>query len=659
MDGQCSPYQTKETNKARSLGGVTRWIERCCFILLVLPGILFLSNVYVKAGWVIFPTQYYALFYGMALAMVFFTIPASTRGAEHQVPWYDIVLAILSFAVGLYVSINWFKLMFSPEIATLNRWIPGAIAIVLSIEGIRRTMGLVFTAIVASTVLFARFGYLVPYTFYTAKISWQRLFDYLYLDTSALFGLIMAIVSTMVLGFILFGALLNHTGAGTALTNFALSVFGRFTGGPAKVAVASSSLFGTISGAVASNVVLTGSMTIPLMKSTGFKPHTAAAIEATASTGGQLMPPVMGAAAFIMAEVLQIPYGKVIIAALFPAVLFYLCLFIQVHLEASKLGLKGLRADELPPLKSSLAAMWILVLPLVALLYMLLILWWPPGRAALIAVFTLLIISYFRKENRLSLSGLMDVIEETGRVMLPIAAVAAGAGIILGAVSLTGAAFAFSEIFGGLGKAYLWLLLPILAVICLILGMGMPTTAIYVLVSVLFAHSLVDFGILPLAAHLFVFYFALMSFITLPVAVAVYIAAPIAGASVFETGWQAMKLGAVGFIVPFIFVVSPELILQGSPNLVMPAIVTAVGGVGLFAVGINGYLQKRIGGLRRTFLILSGIGLMMSVHGTIGLIFNAAGASIAIFVLAPEWYPRVAKVLKRGFRLSKKFGGSS
>ena len=626
------------SSRYRSLTGISRWIERCLLITMILIGVLYLLDLHIYLRWTIFPTQYYGIFLALVLCTIFLIVPATAKAPQSHVPWYDIIFAVLGFAVGLYVAIRWPEFISIGNVVVTERWIPGAIAIPLCIEAVRRVVGLSFTIIAVAMVLFVRFGYLVPAIYFGRSVSWQYLMQYLYLDTSALFGIVIGVIADMVLGFILFGSLLMAGGGGDALVKFALALFGRYTGGPAKVSVVTSCLFGMISGSVASNVVIDGVFTIPMMKSIGFKGHTAAAIEAVCSTGGAIMPPVMGAAAFIMAEFLGISYGKVALAALIPAMLYFLCCFFQVHLEASKLGLKGLSKDKLPPLKPSLIGVWVLIVPVFILVYTLMVLWMPPGKSALLATASVLIIYFIRRGTRLGMARIVAAIEEAGRTMLTIGAVAAGAGIVVGAVHLSGSAFALTMVFTRAGEGFLPLLLIFTAIISLILGMGMPTTAIYVLVSVLVAPSLIAAGILPLAAHLFVFYFAVMAFITWPVAVAVYIAAPIAGASVTDTSKDAFRLGLVGFIVPFIFVMSPALILQGSLKWVVPNLITATLGTGLIAIGASGYLFNPIKWLRRGFVILAGIFLIVPVTtiGGMGVVVNTVGIILGAFILLPQ-----------------------
>jgi TRAP transporter 4TM/12TM fusion protein len=627
------------SSRYRSLSGISRWVERGLLITMILIGVLYLLDLHIYLRWTIFPTQYYGIFLALAVSTIFLIVPATSKAPRSYVPWYDIIFAVLGFGVGLYVAIRWPEFISIGDVVVPERWIPGAVAIPLCMEAVRRVVGLSFTVIAVAMILFVRFGYFVPAIYFGRAVSWQYLMQYLYLDTSALFGIVIGVVAEMVLGFILFGSLLMAGEGGQALVNFALALFGRYTGGPAKVAVVTSCLFGMISGSVASNVVIVGSFTIPMMKGIGFKGHTAAAIEAVTSTGGAIMPPVMGAAAFIMAEFLGIPYGKVALAAFIPALLYFLCCFFQVHLEASKLGLRGLSKDKLPPLKPSLIGIWVLVIPVFILVYTLMVLWMPAGKSALLATASIIMICFIRRSTRIGAARIVAAVEDAGRTMLTIGAVAAGAGIVVGAVHLSGSAFALTMVLTRAGEGFLPFLLIFTAVISLILGMGMPTTAIYVLVSVLVAPSLIAAGILPLAAHLFVFSYAVMAFITLPVAVAVYIAAPIAGASVTDTGKNAFRLGLVGFIVPFIFVMSPALILQGSLEWLVPNLITAVVGTGLIAIGASGYLFNPIGWLRRGLAILAGIFLVVPIASTggVSILVDIVGIILGGLMLLPEW----------------------
>jgi TRAP transporter 4TM/12TM fusion protein len=376
-----------ETFRFRTLHGSLRRLELCLLCLLPISGSLFVLEVPSFLGIAIFREQFLGLFLALLLGAAFLTKPAGKRAASTSVPWYDWLLVLASLVVGLFIAVHYPEMAYQLAVITPTKWLLGAITIVLVLEACRRLVGWVLSALVLSFVLYGRFGHLFPGIFESRGASWERLTMYLYLDTNGMLGLPLVVAATVVLAFVLFGNVLFQSGGATVLTDFAMAAMGRFRGGPAKIAVLASSLFGSISGTAVSNVVMTGSITIPLMKRTGYRPHVAAAIEAVASTGGQIMPPVMGVAAFIMAEFLAIPYSEVALAALIPALLYYITVFFQVDLEAAKTGLKGLRPEELPRLRIVLARGWLFLVPLAVLIYLLFGLFWPAGRAAMGGVF--------------------------------------------------------------------------------------------------------------------------------------------------------------------------------------------------------------------------------------------------------------------------------
>lgn len=645
-----------EVTRSRPLGRISGQIQKCLLVSLILLGVLYISQLHVRLGLFVMSRQYFGLFLGLALAAIFLTIPISRK--TQRLGWYDVILSVLGLAIGIYYTVIYPGFELAPTFTEPERWIPGTIAIIVCLEGTRRITGWVMVILVLAFILYLCFGYLIPGILGTRQVPWTMLSTYLFLDANAMFGVPIATVATMVLGFVLFGAVLMASGGGDILTGLAIAGFGRFTGGPAKVGVVGSSLFGMLSGSVSANVVLIGSVTIPMMKSIGYKPYTAAAIEAVGSTGGQLMPPVMGVAAFMIAEFLGIPYAKVAIAAFPPAVLYYYSLFMQVHFEAKKLGLKGLPREQIPPLRPYLRRMWVVAIPLIILIYMLFILNWAPERVALVATLVTLAIAYFRKETRPSLSGLLSAVIGAGRIMIDVAVISATAGFIVGAVFLSGTAFGLTSLFAEVAELAPLLLL-VIALVAMVLGMGMTTVAIYVILAVLVVPAAIALGIPPLAAHLFVLYFAMVSFFTPPVCPAVFVAAPMAGAPMMQTGLKAARLGIAGYIVPFLFVFSPGLLLQGSLIEIVLVMVLAFAAIGLIALAAEGYLLKPIGGLRRTLLILAGLALCVPLSmGGLAVIFYVTGVILAIVVLAPEWRT-IAKGIFRGQKtdvdLAKKF----
>jgi TRAP transporter 4TM/12TM fusion protein len=453
----------------------------------------------------------------------------------------------------------------------------------------------------------------------------------------------MEVSAIIVIAYILFGNLLAGVGGGEFITNVAMAGFGRFRGGPAKIAVIASSLFGTISGSAVANVMVDGWITIPLMKKTGYKPHVAGAIEATASTGGQIMPPVMGAAAFIIPEYTGIPYSKVALAAFIPACLYYICLFFQVDLEAGKTGLRGLPRDQLPPLRGILGQSYLFFVPLAVLVYALFILFLAPGKAALLAVASILFLSFFPRQTRFRLSWILEALEKTGGGLLELTLVVAVAGLIIGVVNFSGLGFILPVILGRLGGGNLVLLLIIIAVANIILGMGMPTVAVYVLLAVLMAPALIQLGVGVLSAHLFILYYGILSMITPPVAFAAYAGAAIAGSDSMRTGYTCMRLGILAYIVPFLFIFSPALLLMGPTVDIIVSIITAIAGCFLLGCTLVGYLFRNLSPLMRGLMGLAGIGLLIPIHSqffTVTVLINIIAGGLALVLFLWEWRRR-------------------
>lgn len=587
-----------------------------------------------------FKEQFFGLIYGLVFAAAFVIFPATKRASRSRLPWYDIVLAVLGLAGGGYILFVYPRIVVTLGVLTPDKIILGAITVLLILEVTRRIYGWPLVVLTALFILYARFTWLIPGMMGGRGFSWERLASFLYLDTGSILGFIAMVVFGMVFCFILFGRTLFATGGGEFFTDTSLAVMGRQRGGPAKVAVVASSLFGTLSGSASSNVVITGSITIPMMKNTGYKSHVAAAIEAVASSGGCLMPPVMGATAFVIAELLAIPYREVVIAALIPAILYYLSVFIQVDLEAAKMGLKGLPAEQLPSLKKVLLRGWIFIIPMIVLIYCLFVIYLSPAKSALYALASLVMVSMFKKGARLTPQKSLDSLEDTGRFMIEIGVICATAGLIIGVVGLTSLGFLFSQVLIAVSGGNVYLLLLLTALASVILGMGMPVTASYIILAVLAAPALVQLGLAPLAAHLFVFYFALLSFITPPVCVAVYIASPIAGSEPMRTALQAVKLGIVAYIVPFIFAVSPALLLMGSVKEIMLIVPTSVLGFAALAITIQGYLFSKLSVPSRFLL---GIGaVLLLLHNWV---INLIGLAVIIAFLLWQW--RVTRTVRR------------
>jgi TRAP transporter 4TM/12TM fusion protein len=610
-----------------------------------LSGIFFLLNIPQRVGWLVFNEQYMGLFLGLALCATYLLIPARPGYARKGVPWWDLISALAGLAIGLYIFVFYPSIVNSLGDISTERVVLGCITVVLLAEASRRLVGWPLVIIAACFLLYALFAYIFPGDFYGRGWSIGRLATYLYLDANGIFGQALQVGASIVVVFVIFGEVLYLVGGAEFLSDFSLALMGRFRGGQAKIAIVSSSLFGNISGSAVANVVVDGAFTIPMMKKAGYPPPVAAAVEAVASTGGQIMPPVMGAAAFLIAEYLQIPYSSVALAALVPAVLYYVTLFIQVDLLAARNGIHGLPAKELPRLLPVLKRSATFVGPLAVLIVLMFMLNKRPEEAGLMAALTALIIGYLTPGVKLGRRELLKILTNSGRGMLEIAAITGLAGVVIGVLQLTGLGFTLTLTLLNIGQSNALLLLVLTAIVSIILGMGMPTTAVYVLLAVMVAPGLAKLGILPIAAHLFIFYFGMLSMVTPPVCMASYAAASIGKTDPVKTGWQAMRLCAIAYIVPFLFVFSPSLLLVGQWYEIVLSIVTAVIGAILLGVGIVGYLFRSIGWVKRVFFLLSAGALLIPVidsgkFAALTWVINGSGFFLAMLLVSLEWFVR-------------------
>ncbi|NQV56773.1 MAG: TRAP transporter fused permease subunit, partial [Rhodospirillales bacterium] len=511
---------------------------------------------------------------------------------------------------------------------------------VLSIEGLRRTVGYSLVVVVLVIAGYAMVGHLVPGDLQTREIQIGNTLVYLGLDTSALFGIAMTVATTIVITFIFFGQLLMRSGGSNFFNDISLALMGRYRGGSAKIAITASSLFGSVSGVAVSNIVATGVVTIPMMKKAGFTPKFAAAVEAVASTGGQLMPPVMGAVAFLMADFLEMPYREIVFAALVPSILYYVALFIQADLEAARSGISRVPESEIPAIMSVMRTGWVFIVPFAVLIYALFWLNWLPETAALVAsaatVVAGLLFGY--QGRRMKIIDIWKSLVTTGVSVLDIMMIVAAAGFIIGLLQITGLGFALTLYLVELGEGSLLILLLMSAVLCIILGMGMPTVGVYILLAIMIAPALVEVGIPALAAHMFILYLGMMSLITPPVAVAAFFAASLAGAPPMATGWTSMRFGWTAYVVPFLFVFSPSLLLQGDNYVDLTIDVSsAIGGVWLVSAAMIGFFIGAISLPMRGLFLLAGILLLLPktiIPG--GGWTNLVGAALAITLVTVE-----------------------
>lgn len=624
--------------------GAPAAILRTLLISITVLGSLWALEVHHHFEVTFFKQQYLALFLALGLCSVFIAVKAFPNQSSDHVPWYDWLLSLGGMAIGLYVTILYPTIAYRLGILSPDRWIFGGLAILLLLEATRRVAGGTLAWLALGVLLYTRFAEYMPGIFYSKSPSWARIASYMYLDSNGMLGLPIDVAAGVVVAFILFGQVLYAVGGDRFLTDLALIATGRYRGGPAKVSVVSSALFGTVSGSAVANVVVDGAITIPLMKSTGFPAHLAAAIEAVASNGGQITPPVMGAAAFLMAEFLNIPYGQIALAASVPAALYYLALFTQIDLESAKRGIVGLPREQIPKFRAVIRLGWVFLIPLSILVYTLMIENWEAGKAGMVAVIGVLIVGALQKATRPTFKKIVAAFEETGKTLLDIVVITALAGIVIGALHLSGFTFKISLLLVTLSGNNIYLLLLITALGCLFLGLPLPTTVVYITLAVLAAPALIQLGIPPLAAHLFLFYFGMVSLITPPDCLPVYIAASIAQANFWQTGWTAMRLGIAAYIVPFIFALHPALIFIGSAKEIVIAIATASIGVFLLAAGCAGYLFRALTWTKRVLLWLSALMLLLPSTNNYLLFADFAGLGLGALVIAWEWNHRRTRI---------------
>ncbi|MDH3533927.1 MAG: TRAP transporter fused permease subunit, partial [Gammaproteobacteria bacterium] len=488
------------------------------------------------------------------------------------------------------------------------------VQITLTLEALRRATGLALPLIVITFIGYAAAGHLIPGPFAAQQTSWQVLAGFLAFDANALPGGPLLIVCNTVISFLFFGSLLRVTGGADFFAHLAQVLMGRFRGGPAKVAVAGSALFGSISGSAVANVVATGVVTIPMIRKGGYSAERAAALEAVASTGGQLLPPVMGAAAFLMADFLRISYADVVLAALLPGMLYYVSLFIQVDLLAGREGYAGLAAEEAGRFRD-IAAGWFFLLPFIALVVALFGFDFYPQTAALVASLVLVIsaLLFPYQGSRPTFAQLAEAVRSTGLVVIDLVLICAGAGIVIGVLANSGLGFTFTNSLFLLGSGSPTLLLLLAATVCVILGMGLPTLGVYVLLATLVAPGLIEIGIAPIAAHLFVMYYGMMSMITPPVAVAAFTAAGIAGANPMRTAVSSVRIGWLAYVIPFVFVFSPAILMHASFVVVARSVALLTAGILLISIALIGYFLRPLRWPGRTVALITGCCLCVPI----------------------------------------------
>lgn len=567
------------------------------------------------------------VFLSAMLALLFLTVSAGPNGRVERPSFVDWCLVIASLVVGIYFLaenqriVERITLLYPLEMPDL---VAASVLLVLTIEATRRTVGFGLTSVVLAFVFYNLWGHGLPGTLGFREVSYNHFLDIMMFTSDGLFGVPLRVAATYAFLFVMFGTFLSKAGGAEFFYNLASAVAGRRTGGPAKIAVISSALYGTMSGSPTSDVVTTGSVTIPIMQRLGYSKALSGSVEVAASTGGSLLPPVMGSAAFIMAEYTGIEYRDIAIAGIIPALLYFLCVYAQVHLRSQKLGLRGLTKEETPPLKGTLKNGGLFILPLIALSSALLM-GYSPTYVAAVSTVVVLMVSMVRRSTRMGPMAIWNALAVTTLRMVSVVAACAAAGLVIGGISMTGLGGKFADLVYLMAGDTAFLALIISAVLAIILGMGMPTPSAFILAAVLVGPTLLGLNFSVLQTNMFILYFAVLSAMTPPVAVAAFAASAIADAKPLEIATGAVRLAITAFIVPFAFVYGEGLLMVGDPIEIIVTCATAVIGVLLLSIAVEGYWRGRVNVLPR---------LGFGVAGLLFITPNGWAVALAVIIVA-------------------------
>lgn len=571
--------------------------------------------------------QHRAIHLGFILTLVWMYYPAVRNSPKNRPSTLDVGLIFLTVGLTVFTYFNIDSLSLRAGMAVTNDYIFGGIYLLLVLEACRRVSGPGLLGLAIVFLLYAYFGEYFPGVLSHRGYSLTRLIYQMYLTTQGIFGEPIGIAATYLVLFIVFSNLLGKSGLSSLFNDLAMSIGGGMVGGPAKVAVFASALVGMINGSSATNVATSGAFTIPLMKKVGYKPYFAGAVEAAASTGGQIMPPIMGTGAFIMAEFLGISYLTIAAAALIPAILYFAAVFFQIDLRARKLGLKGVCREDMPSVKKALKSYGHMIIPIIVLVYLLFEGFTPIYAAFYCCVFTWLL-SLLRKETRMGVKDLVDLSVTSARACISLSVAMANAGFVVGVLSMTGIGIILADNIVALSHGSLLITLFLSLVVSIILGMGLPTSACYIIAASIVVPILREMGVVGLPAHMFVFYYACLSTVTPPVALSAYVGAGMAGADTNEVGWAAFRLSLAGFIVPFFFIYSPEILLISDSSLVIAiAAFTGIIGALLLAIALEGFLFIPLPLWLRAVFLGSALTLMMPGVTTDVIGFAVAGGA--------------------------------
>ena len=576
--------------------------------MITFTAVFWSSGAPLWFDWRVYPEQILLVALALALAVAFLSRPGSLKSLS-------IILAILSLLFGSWLAIRFPVLSENVFYHPTEALVVSLFGIVLILEAVRRTMGWSLIVILGLVCLYALFSSNFSGPLQSRSISPDRLLKFLILDSASLAGAALTIAVAVVVPFLILAQLLLATGGAKFFSDFSLALAGRKRGGAGKIAILGSAFFGSVSGSAVSNVASTGAITIPMMKDGGYQKETAGAIEAAASTGGQLMPPIMGAAAFLLAENLQANYIDVMKAALIPSILYYISLFMFADLEAGRRQIDRVPEHMIPNLSAVMKRGWFVFIPFALILIALFNFNLRPETAALVAVLSFIIISLFSRYDgsKLDISLFLKSFISAGKAAVEIILICAIAGMIIGLVARSGLSFGLGFFLVQLGKSSLLLLLIVTAVVCIVMGMGLPTVGVYLLLASLAAPPLVELGLNPMAAHLFVLYFGMLSMLTPPVAIAAFVAANLAKADAMRTALEAVRIGWPAYLIPFIFIATPELLLNGSLPMILIMFVKSLIGVAIITSGIVGFWKVELNSFERLLLMISGIVVLLPV----------------------------------------------
>lgn len=571
---------------------------------------------------------------GFGLVLIFLLYPSRKRWLNRRFPHpLDMALAVLGGAAPAYLIVEYHELVLRAGNISGTDFAVGLLGVLLVIEAARRVVGIPMVSVVLTFLAYAFAGPYIPGILGHRGVTLEQLVGHLFYTTEGIFGIPLGVSSTFIFLFILFGAYLESTGLGHFFIDIANAIAGWARGGPAKVAVLSSGLMGTVSGSSVANVAGTGSFTIPMMKKLGYDRNFAGAVEAAASTGGQLMPPIMGAAAFLMAEFVNVPYMEVVKAATIPAILYFLGIWLGVHFEARRKNLRGIPRTELPKTSSILRERGHLALPLVVIIY-LLVAGYTPMRAALVGIFMSIVAAMLRANTRMTAAQIVQGLVDGAKGVLSVLAACAAAGIIIGVVTKTGVGMKMGSFLLDLSGGMFLPILFFTMLTSIILGMGVPTTANYVITSTIAAPALMDFGVPALAAHMFVFYFGIIADVTPPVALAAYAGSAISGGNALKTGVNASKLAIAAFLIPYMFVMSPAMLMIDADALsIVWILITAILGMVALSSSMIGYFIVKESAWERIAFALGGLLLIKP-----GTVTDVTGVAIVAALIAYQWW---------------------